>query len=216
MTLPKSKAEKEIRAALVAFLRVELPSARVVHEMNVAMGLNRIDVAAVTPNRLFLFEIKSAKDKLVRLKDQAEVFSRCSHLTVVIAHEKFFDVHEKYGWTDPVKELRDGAKHCEIWKYPYSSERRERWELHGSKYKILQHPKAFHFLHLLWADELKAEIEHCGKPFKGPKRKADMIFHLSNCLTGAEVTHAVCRQLRARDFAHADAPIPLTYEKAAA
>ncbi len=63
-----SAAEARIRAKAEAVLREHFPDARIVHEFPVANV--RLDLAAITPDRLALVEIKSELDTLSRLEGQ--------------------------------------------------------------------------------------------------------------------------------------------------
>jgi hypothetical protein len=87
-----SSAEREIREAVIARFRELLPGARIVHELNVdGQGSNRVDLAAITSDRLILCEIKSEKDTIERIAEQVHAFGPCCHALVVAAHEKWFD-----------------------------------------------------------------------------------------------------------------------------
>jgi hypothetical protein len=87
----RSSAESEIHEAVVARLRLLLPEARIIHELNVDEGKSRVDVAAVTRNRLVFAEIKSEKDKPDRLARQLHAFGACCHTLILAAHEKWFE-----------------------------------------------------------------------------------------------------------------------------
>lgn len=64
-----SEAEGRIRIKAEALLRDLFPDARIVHEFD--LGGVRLDLAAITPERLVLLEIKSENDTLSRLDRQA-------------------------------------------------------------------------------------------------------------------------------------------------
>lgn len=59
-----------MRVAAEDWLRKRLPRARIVHELVLERGKNRIDLAAVGETSLHLVEIKSVKDVLTRLDSQ--------------------------------------------------------------------------------------------------------------------------------------------------
>lgn len=63
-----SPAETRIRTKAEALLRQQFPDARIVHEFD--LGAVRLDIAAITENRLILVEIKSELDTLRRLERQ--------------------------------------------------------------------------------------------------------------------------------------------------
>src|SRR5690606_41993771 len=84
----RSSAEVEIRDAVVTRMRELWPDARIIHEMNVEHGSSRADVVAVQPDRLWICEIKSERDKLDRLAGQIKDFAPCCHGMIIAAHEK--------------------------------------------------------------------------------------------------------------------------------
>ncbi len=222
--MTRSLDEQEIRNAVVARLRELLPSYRIVHELNVAgQGSNRIDVAAIGTEHIVGVEIKSRKDVLKRLDEQWKAFNEACHFVVVAAHEKHFTgFREKY-WTDDrpsVPQLNHALffgrwnhdKH--IWRYPKPPESEwSKYRPDGTSWsfdRLRQFdriPHATKFLEMLWAAELQAECHRHRVSCTSRSTRPDMIRALAWNLTGKEVTHAVCRQLRQRSFAEADAPI---------
>lgn len=66
----RSEAEREVREAVVARLRLIRPDARIINEINASAFGNRIDVMAVSRTEIISVEIKSKKDKLSRLPKQ--------------------------------------------------------------------------------------------------------------------------------------------------
>ncbi len=116
MAARRSSAESDIRAAVVEWVRADTPGARVVHELNVECGETRADVAAIEPERLTLFEIKSKLDTLKRLDKQYRQFQAVSHRAFVVADERWFRRPELVGddveaW-EPIEELTAGARSC--------------------------------------------------------------------------------------------------------
>ena len=87
-----SAAEWEIRDALVLYLRAHLPQARIIHEL--VCGGRRVDVAAVEPERILLFEIKSEKDTLDRVEAQTKAFALYGHFVAVVAAAKWFETQQ--------------------------------------------------------------------------------------------------------------------------
>lgn len=225
--MTKSADEAEIRNAVVERLRELMPSARIVHELNVAgTGTNRIDVAAITSTAIVAVEIKSKKDTLKRLEDQWNAFSECCHFVVVAAHEKHFSEYRSKGWCNAVpSELRINhpkfaalySLRNRFWRYPkpenptsnhggFGYPDAERW--YFQPLTETQHqPRAASMLGMLWAEELREECSKhrlsCSSRSTRPDMIRDMVWHL----TGKEICHAVCRQLRARNFAEADPPV---------
>lgn len=222
--MTRSLDEQEIRNAVVARLRELLPDARIVHELNVAgQGSNRIDVAAITKQHIVGVEIKSRKDVLKRLDEQWKAFNDVCHFVVVAAHEKHFaDFRESY-WREDMPAKRH-LNHplffgkwnhdYRVWPYlmpPLGAEGRTRldgrhwfFDRHNQLQRI---PQATRMLDMLWAAELQAECRSHRVACSSRSTRPDMIRDLAWHLTGKEVTHAVCRQLRQRSFAEADAPI---------
>ena len=203
----RSAAEQEIRDAVVAKLRRTLPSARIIHELNVyGSGSNRIDVAAVTRDQVYAVEIKSERDKLDRLAAQVKAFSAAAHHCIVVAHRKFFD-------DTPYKDGRPRLAwpheyYRHLWCYPDPPPGEGcgfyRWTVPGP---TLSAPAPRDAMHMLWADELTeiAERLSIGIGRRATiETKIDLIAHHA---TGKEITLAVCRALRTRAFAEADAAI---------
>lgn len=216
--MTRSADEAEIRAFAVDRLRRLMPSARIVHELNVGgQGTNRIDVAAITTSAIVAVEVKSRKDTLERLSEQWPAFTRCCHFVIVAAHEKHFAEFREPIWRDDVPSERRlnhplffdrWGMERHVWRYPEPPrEPRKQWqEFHPLKDTIEQ-PQALHLLRMLWADELREECARhrvsCNNRSTRPDMITDMIWHM----TGREICMAVCRQLRARSFAAADPPV---------
>lgn len=202
-----SAAEQEIRDALVAFLHQELPQARVVHEL--VTGGCRADVAAVEPERLLLFEIKSEKDTLDRLPVQMKEFEAVGHHAFVVAHERWFD-RTPYNNGSPRFAWPGDRSHGAVWSYPSTAGANTgahylyRWRLPN---QTLTQPRARHLLFLLWKDELLAECAAHGLKVNSRTRNPDLVDLLAYSLTGKQIARAVCRQLRGRRFVEADPPI---------
>lgn len=200
-----SASERAIRDAVCAHLRSELPKARIIHEL--VAGWCRADLAVVEPQRLLLIEIKSEKDVLDRLDTQMRTFEKSSHGAILVAHERWFDrepysngapriawAHKNSGWVG-----------CGIWAYPAPVIG------HGYRWRLpnvsLRQPRAYDFLSLLWRDELIAEAARHRIAVPRRARVSDIVDLMSWMMTGREIAQAVCRQLRARAFPEADAPI---------
>ena len=84
----RSDAEGEIRDAVVQKLRMIRPNARIMHEINILNGVNRVDVMAVDVAEIISVEIKSEKDKLARLADQMAAMRRVLQVAVAAADRK--------------------------------------------------------------------------------------------------------------------------------
>jgi len=96
-----SAAEARIRDKAEALLRREWPDARIIHEFD--LGGVRLDLAAVTPERLIMLEIKSENDTLKRLDRQVRLALGIGG-PVIVCHaprwrgkiEKAVTSHERY------------------------------------------------------------------------------------------------------------------------
>ena len=190
-----SAAEERIRAKAEAHLRRTFPDARIVHELVLQQGGCRIDLAAVTQDRLVCVEVKSERDVLTRLPDQVEAMRRvCDAWRVCCADSHVDKVREVAGWIGAVSETELGTP-----AYRLGSLWRD--SLEGTCNAPAR-------LDMLWADELRwiAGI----KASRWPCIRA-----ASDSMTGAQVRRAVCAVLRNRSFPRADAPVPLPERLAA-
>ncbi len=187
-----SEAERYLRGLAVDRLRIELPSARIIHELNVEQGFCRVDLAAVTEDRIVFAEIKSRKDKLDRLRQQVRIFRPCCHEMVVCWASERWDFKAIYD---------AGGSGCTHWPENEAG----RWNLARYERTLPGAPK---LLNLLWREELAAEARRHRVAHGSRTPRLPLINMLAMQLTAAEATRAVCRQLRARSFAEADAPIP--------
>lgn len=224
--MTRSPDEQELRNAVVARLRELLPDARIIHELNIAgQGSNRIDVVAVTKEHIVGVEIKSQKDTLKRLDHQWKSFNEVCHFVVVAAHEKHFADYREPRWREDVPSQRQlnhplffgqWRHETRVWRYPKPVPeanssgflRADGSQWFFDRYKALQRiPQATTMLDLLWAAELQSECHRHRVSCSSRSTRGVMIRDLAWSLTGKEVTHAVCRQLRQRAFAEADPPI---------
>lgn len=86
-----SDAEKRIREKAEAYLRKNYPTARIIHELVLATGHIRIDLAAITENKIVVVEIKSERDTLKRLGSQVEFATYVANEIIVFINEKHTD-----------------------------------------------------------------------------------------------------------------------------
>lgn len=192
-----SAAEQHLRGLAVDQLRVLMPEARIVHELNVEVGTCRVDLAAIAPDRLVLVEVKSRKDTLDRLPKQAAIFAPACHRLIIVYASERWSVSTMYGASDYL---------AEVWP----EDRREWWSIRDS----FKPPNTSAMLNLLWRDELHSEAVRANlQPTRRASRQPLMAM-LWEHLTGREIVAAVCRQLRARHFAVGDAPVFETAEAA--
>lgn len=217
----RSEAEGEIRGAVVDHLRAIRPDARIIHEINVAgQGSNRIDVLAVSRAEIIAVEIKSAKDKLDRLKDQMAAMRGVAHYSFAAIHERFLVEKVTNKWAAHYErdgvfyrgELPDGLRHGRAWLYP----KRDRtmmvdgydcdatWR---SPNLDLDRALPSGALDMLWRDEL---FELCGSLRVLCGKRAtmtDMTRALRWLCNGKELTQGICAALRARRCVEADPEI---------
>lgn len=196
-----SDAEREIRETVIAWVREKLPEARIIHELNVnGSGGCRADLAAVEKDFITLFEIKSERDTLKRIRAQALSFTRAAHDLVIVAHEKHFK-----GNTSHLDCDIGIFKRIETWKFPESNMERWRSQRLARSPKIYQ-PQAASMLEILWRSELIAEANTFSVPLKKRPTRHEIITNMAWLMNGRDVCTAVCRQLRERPFNEADPP----------
>lgn len=208
----RSSSEWEIREAVVARFRELWPDARIIHEMNVEHGSSRADVVAVQPDRLWICEIKSERDKLDRLAGQIKDFGPTCHGLIVAAHERWtadkgmVDVRPGVRRSVPtlLQAATRGSGRFETWTHPEPEGRYTRnWHAPFG----VNVPWYHRMLMLLWSDELRAVASKHRVPCDRRTPGYKLAPELSRLLTGAEIEKAVCGMLRLRTFVEADAPI---------
>ena len=183
-----SPAEERIRLKAEAALRETWPSARIIHELVLEQGGCRIDIAAVTPDRIIAVEIKSERDVLTRLKSQAAAARLVSDGFIVALAED----HWRKAWEENHISILEAAKEDEIAVSLRQGQRRVLEACCNAPAR----------LQMLWASELRAVAA------SGPKAaRMYSIRKASDNLTGAEVRRRVCAALRARAFPRADEPV---------
>ncbi|WP_011580544.1 MULTISPECIES: hypothetical protein [Chelativorans] len=201
----RSSSEWEIRDAVVKRFRELWPDARIIHEMNVEHGSSRADVVAVQPDRIWICEIKSERDKLDRLAGQIKDFGPTCHGLIVAAHEKWTKSPgmepTKYGMRQipsPLRAATAESRRFTIWEYPTSGT----WWQPG-----VSIPWFHRMLLLLWTDELRFVASRHGISCSNRTPAYKLAPEMSRLMTGREIERAVCRMLRAREFAEADPAI---------
>lgn len=183
-----SEAEERIRAKCEAALRQQFPDARIIHELVVQQGSCRLDLAAVTPSRIILVEVKSERDVLTRLPRQVKEARRVSDLFRAVVTDKHLDKSRQVaGWLETVTE-------DEFIRSIGSS--------YATKQLLTTPINAPARLAMLWADELRIVAE-CGLK----ANRSDCIFKASEFFTGSELRRRICAALRARSYPRADPPI---------
>jgi hypothetical protein len=206
----RSAAEAEIRDAAIARLREAMPGCRIIHEINCAsFGPNRIDLLAITRDRIAAVEIKSEKDKLDRLPAQIASMRGVAHHVVAALHEKFLTPW-KASYTDlPAFHEPEEARHAVVWAYPVRPRAGAlgEWPLHDrwAKPKLLPPPD---FIDLLWAAELRAIVrKHSLHKGASGLDMPQMIDLLRWALPGKTLLAETCAALRRRNCIEADPAI---------
>ncbi|MFY0735642.1 hypothetical protein [Aurantimonas sp. NFXS3] len=186
MTPHPTTDERPIREAVVNRINTLLPSAHVIHELDVEGGAGRADVAAVTVDQLWLFEIKSGRDKLHRLSRQVQLFHPACHGLVIVADEKWCGRAANYPNCDVRKVIQfHGAG--TLWQWPVGGWPHNHWQL-----PTPTPPWPLRMLRLLTAAELRGLGPGADIPSEA------VIDHLARTLTGHAVTAMVCHVLRQR------------------
>lgn len=216
-----SEAEERIRAKVEAALRREFPDARIVHEVNTSWGGVRMDLAAVRPNALTLVEIKSERDVLKRLPDQAAAALEITGDVRVYAAEKHragltlmskqhlgmvWNEDRTHGRHEPNPAYCPALRRCRVMLETDEgfSDLEPVW---GSWWPrlVMQHaPDPRSMLEMLWAEELRDLMRRhsIGAPPRANRTMTKLMAQEN--LTGRQVREGVCSALRARPFARAD------------
>lgn len=217
-----SPAEERLRLKAEAMLRRRHPDARIIHELVLAQGDARIDLAAVTPDLVVLAEIKSEKDVLTRLPHQAEMADRVGDDFLVVTVERHAEEIERLGKSksnDLVDVVRKGVVIGQSYvKNPdfipalrglqlfvEDGEGLLRRDRYGARLVTARLVNPAARLRMLWA----AELQHIAAPLgAGPRwNREACVWAICEHMTGGEIRRAVCARLRARAFPRADAPI---------
>ncbi|MEM1040922.1 MAG: NERD domain-containing protein [Pseudomonadota bacterium] len=207
-----------MRDAVVERLRRARPEARIVHELNSAgTGSIRFDIAAISRDEIVVVEIKSRLDKLDRLDHQVPAMLGCSHYAIACLDEKFLVESENLCQAmRPTVSSKPACKFvpssvrklgAAVWIYPQDvgvTLRERAWLFPSSAFG---QPLPEAALEMLWADELRSL---CNLLRISWGRRSNMSA-LRNAIrwhaTGQEITKGICRELRARTFSQADAPV---------
>lgn len=197
MTTNRSSEELAMRDRIEAWGRARWPDARVVHEL--VCGECRIDMAFVRPSDLIGVEIKSSKDVMTRAEKQYKAFNAMLPEVWIAIAPKWKDAKDKpFFSNEMIVTPEEGVKPS----YPGAGWRARR---NGLVYCDM--------LHLLWAEEARqiAFRHRLDVTKRTPQHTVTPMLALK--LTGEQILHEVCRELRGRNaFWKADAPI---YEVAA-
>lgn len=191
-----SPAEARIRIKAEAFMRERWPDARIVHEFDVCGA--RIDIAAITPDRLILGEVKSERDVLDRLPKQARRALRIGGPLIVFCAPRWIGKVDLPWRAVELFEFEDTFAHY-LGGQPYPLPER-RWGAGSDTWSSRG------LLDLL----LKPELLALARPFGGKTRHGvpDLANMAHEGMTGGDIRRAVMQALRARRFGWAaDDPI---------
>lgn len=215
-----SNAEERLREKAVDELRRVWPGARVVHELMMEQGGNRLDLAAITGDHLAIVEIKSERDVFDRLRAQlrsALPVARTVWLVIAAKHRTRVELMQeptlpgskkwierevrgrKYTQqvSEPNPDYIEELRHC--WIFVEDGDGLQRLHQPYHRYDDLD-PRAL--LWMLHAAELQA-ITSLGSR----ATRKTMQRHALEHLTGRQIRRAVYGALRTRTFPRADAPI---------
>lgn len=206
----RSSAEAEIRDAAIARLRGLMPGCRIIHEINCSsFGPNRIDLLAVTKDRIAAVEVKSEKDKLDRLPAQIASMRRVAHYVIAALHERFLTPWKASYTNLPAFSEPDEARQATVWAYPIRPRAGAfgEWPLRSRYEKPTMLPQPG-FIDLLWAAELRAIVrKHSLHRGASGLDMGQMVDLLRWALPGRVMLAETCSALRARNCVEADPAI---------
>lgn len=181
-----SAAEARIRVKAEAMLRQHFPTARIIHEFD--LGPVRLDMAAVTEDRLVLVEIKSERDRLTRLERQVRAALSIGGPVLICFAPK---------WREAVKTMqRAGALYRAEWLEESSD------GFSGVRPAMLADHHDRYDSRALMGLLLKFELLALAKPFGARTRNTVPEIHrlVHENLTGREIRRGAMAALRARRF----------------
>jgi hypothetical protein len=180
-----SQAEARIREKAERLLRDSFPGARIVHEFD--LGGVRLDLAAITEDRLAVLEIKSELDTLSRLERQVKFGLRIGGPVLVCYAPK---------WEEPIRAL----DFADRWRVEWLMETDDGFSGLGHRRITADHDR-YDNRALFWL-LLKPELLALARPHGGKVRhtvpELQSIVHEN--LTGREIRRGVMAALRARRF----------------
>lgn len=216
-----SVAEERIRAKVEAAFRRRWPEARIIHELVLDQGGVRIDLAAVTPDRLYVAEIKSERDVLKRLASQVEVATQVAQEVWVVVGEKHVerikalnDYHKRIPRVPPFVRRDGTVLDAELVTnderiVPLGWCHLKAEEAEGDALRWIdvpprseRRPAPSSMLDMLHAGEL-AWLTKGGARSTREAMIRLAIEHMSGC----EIRRGVCAALMRRNFPRADAPV---------
>ena len=179
LTLGFDEDPLAIRMALEDLVRGSDPTSCLIPELGVRGGSGRIDLAAVG-TELVGWEIKGARDRLVRLPRQVELFSQIFGRLTLVAPERHLSA--------AVSRIPDWWGLMSVGGGELRLERPA---------KTNPRPDGVALAELLWKDEAVAVVERrLGQRVRGPRRV--LWQQLADSIPVEELAAIVCAQLRQR------------------
>lgn len=181
-----SPAEARIRAKAESLLRQHFPTARIIHEFD--LGPVRLDMAAITEDRLVLVEIKSERDRLTRLERQVRAGLSIGGPVLVCYAPKWrpaVSAIQRHGGLYRAEWLEEAGDGFTGLRPAMLSDRHDRYDNRA-------------LMNLL----LKFELLALAKPFGSRTRNTVQDLHriVHESLTGREIRRGAMAALRARQF----------------
>lgn len=203
-------------------LRKRWLGARIIHELPLRYSERRIDLAAVTEDKIILVEIKSSKDVADRLESQLRGFLPISYLVCVALAPKWNEkrslvprkvrggTHYDEDLTECQAVIKRIGYRIETWTVDAVGKTVEKTD---GGYAYNPWPWPYKMLEVLHVAEL-AEIAFRHRIYTG-KRPCHTKILEACCehMNGREVRAAVCRALRARNAFAKESDPPILVEK---
>lgn len=181
-----SDDEEMMRVAVEAWMRARWPAARIIHELNIAGGTVRLDLASVGDEELRLVEIKSRKDVLDRLPNQIKRAKEC-------AQEVWVCIDEKHQAEFDAKAQKESG-----WYAIGLLVLKPDGQIVERRQATNRQPDPRRVCDLLWADEMRTHL-------RAANNMANMVRLTVDEYGLRHIMRKVCIALKARPFPRADA-----------
>lgn len=214
-----SEAEERLRVKTETALRKARPDARIIHELVLTQGGERIDLAAVWPDGMILAEVKSERDTLTRLPSQlsAALSLGCevwlalaerwrSQIDHMLRGQLVSDKHKievrKKGRLVSTTYASNPDYVPNLWRATLCWEADDHLAVCTYRREVYPPADGAAMLDMLWAEELRA-ISGTHKT----DNRTKCINAAREFMTGQQVRRAACAALMARSFPRADPPV---------
>lgn len=205
---PYQWGEKPLRDAVDAWMRVRWPDARIVHELIMDRGSIRLDVAAITPDRLIVAELKSWGDTMGRSIHQTGMAFMAAQEVWLITDRRHRADIDMLQHLLPGLGVAHGSRLGPIESPHLAGERAVEIEVCAEAQDTRSHAVAQ--LSLLWVPELCDEALRHRIKFTKATNHTTLVSDMAERMVANDIRRAVCRQLRAREARwRADPAIPL-------